>query len=315
MPSIASRFTIRPRTVARSVTIALWAVGSAYLLKSELALPEPDPVVMASTPVVWAVIISLPILATYARRDGLWVATMLIWLAAIVGSAYTLNATIGRQATARDTAVAGAEEIVRQRQVVAADLATTRRQLEAARQRCGTGKVCHDSTKQLIGMYEREADAHQAKLDTLKPATPTSGEHRVAALIAILTGSDLAATSELVGLVSPCLFGLMLELSAFAAAMYGWHPPGNDCRQRLPEHLPLFLPAPMPENVAANVGKHPVIAALEAAGRPVNNAELAKLMSVCDGEATKRRREVAGHIVERRVGRQCQIALRRDDCG
>ena len=67
--------------VARVVTVALWGVGSAYLLKSELSSPAPDPVVMCSTPVVWAVIIALPILATYARRDGQWLAMALIWLA------------------------------------------------------------------------------------------------------------------------------------------------------------------------------------------------------------------------------------------
>jgi hypothetical protein len=106
----------RPRTVARAATIALWAVGSAYLIRHELAAASPDPVVIASTPVVWGVVISLPILATYARQDRQWVAMALIWLAALVGSAYTLHATFGRQASARDTAVATAEHVITQRQ-------------------------------------------------------------------------------------------------------------------------------------------------------------------------------------------------------
>ena len=261
---------------------------------------------MAATPVVWAVIISLPILASYARRDGQWVATALIWLAAIVGSLYTLNATIGRQASARDVAVASAEATVRQRDAVAADRDTATRNLEAARQRCGAGKVCHDSTKHLIALYERQIAAHNAKLEDLKPAAPTAGEHRIAALIALLTGGDLLTISEIVGLLAPCLLGLTLELSAFAAAMYGWHP----TRQPLPPSPP-GKRAPLPANVVElRPSKHPVIEALEKAGRPVSNNELANLMAVCPGESTKRRREVANLLVERRVGKHCMVTLR-----
>lgn len=301
-----TRLTPRPRTVARVVAIALWAVGSASLLNAELSLQSPDIVVLVSTPVVWAVIIALPILAGHARRDRQWAATILIYLAAVVGSAYTLNATIGRQASARDTAVAGAEDTIRQRNAVVDDIARAKGHLEGARQKCGTGKVCHESTRQLASMYEREIAAHQAKLGTLIVAAPNAGEHRVAALIALLAGSDLGTTSEIVGLIVPCLFGFMLELSALATAMYGWHP----CRQMLPQRLPENVP-PSPENVLAiQSGKHPVIDALERVGRPVNNSELARLMAVCDGEATKRRREVASMLLEQRVGRECMIALR-----
>ena len=117
------------------------------------------------------------------------------------------------------------------------------------------------------------------------------------------TGKDLAASEQMIALIAPALFGLTLELSAFAVAMLGWHP------TRQP--LPLLLPA---ENVAANVSKHPVIAALERARRPVNNSELAKLMNVCNGEATKRRREVANVINVQRIGRECMISLKAGAC-
>lgn len=58
---------------------------------------------------------------------------------------------------------------------------------------------------------------------------------------------------------------------------------------------------------------HPVIAALERNGGSVaSNRELARLMSVTDGEATKRVREVLDLLVTERVGKELRIALRSD---
>lgn len=298
--------TTRPRTVARAATIALWGVGSAYLIRHELAAASPDPVVIASTPIVWAVIISLPILATYARHDRQWVAMALIWLAALVGSAYTLHATFGRQASARDTAVATAEQVIIQRQALERDLATTKAHLEAARQRCGTGRECRPATRELVAMYERQVTSHEARLAQLVTPAPAAGEHRIARLISLASGANTATVAEWVSIVAPVLFGLTLELGAFALAMFGWHP----CRQPLPP----VASGPNGGQRAANVvqfvpKQHPVIEALERAGRPVNNNELASLMRVTAGEATKRRREVAGRIREHRAGKHLMVAL------
>lgn len=292
--------TARHRAVARAVTIALWGVGSAYLIKTELANPTPDAVVIAATPIVWAVIIALPILAAYARRDRQWLAAVLIWIAAVVGSAYTLQGTIGRQSETRDALVARSVEISRARGRIEKDLSDARDMLAAARRKCGEGRECLPSTKATISVYEGAVVGHEVRLSKLTAFDPSAGERRIAALLALATGADFAAAEELVGLVCPALFGLTLELAAFSVAMLGWHP---SRRQPLPQ-LPQLLP---PANV---VGKHPVIDALERAGRPVNNGELAKLMAVCDGESTKRRREVANLIRVERVGRECMIALR-----
>lgn len=296
----------RPRMVARVVTVALWAVGSAYLIKNELSSANPDWVVLCATPVVWAVVISLPILATYARRDGQWMAMALIWLAAIVGSVYTLQGTLGRQAEVRDTLVAKAVEIARQRSVIERDLADAKAMLSTARAKCGQGRTCLASTQATIGVYEGAVAGHEHRLSKLKIVSPIAGERRIAALLSFATGKDLDKVSEVVGLILPSLFGITLELTAFAVAMMGWHPtvagqplpPGPGKRAPLPANVVELRPA-----------KHPVIDALERAGRPVNNGELAKLMGVCDGEATKRRREVTSRITVRRVGRECMVAL------
>lgn len=296
-----SNHTTRPQWVARAVTCALWGVGSAYLLRHELSAAAPDPVVMASIPVVWGVVLALPVLATYARLDRQWVATVLIWLAAIVGSAYTLNATISRQASVRDVAVASADDTARTRNQIESDRAQAKVELDKATARCGAGKVCQPATLALIGLYERQIKAHDARLEKLTFAAPAAGEHRVATLIALVTGADPQWIADLVAMLAPCLFGLTLELAAFAAAMYGWHP----AQQPLPAPANVATVA----NVPAKPATHPVIEALIRAGRPVNNGELAKLMGVCDGEASKRRQEVAKLIVERRMGREMMVSL------
>lgn len=214
----------RPRMVARVVTVALWAVGSAYIIKNELSSANPDWVVLCATPVVWAVVISLPILATYARRDGQWMAMALIWLAAIVGSVYTLQGTLGRQAEVRDTLVAKAVEIARQRSVIERDLADAKAMLSTARAKCGQGRTCLASTQATIGVYEGAVAGHEHRLSKLKIVSPIAGERRIAALLSFATGKDLDKVSEVVGLILPSLFGITLELTAFAVAMMGWHP-------------------------------------------------------------------------------------------
>jgi hypothetical protein len=57
-------------------------------------------------------------------------------------------------------------------------------------------------------------------------------------------------------------------------------------------------------------GKHPVIRALDLAGKFLSNAELAVAMGVCEGEASKRRKEVAHLIREYRDGHRIMIGLK-----
>lgn len=216
--------TTRPQWVARVSTVALWAVGSAYLIKSELVSPAPDWVLLCSTPVVWAVIISLPILATYARRDGQWVAMALIWCAAIAGSVYTLQATLGRQAETRDVRVERAAQINADRARLLADLDRNKAMLSEAQTKCGQGRRCYDSTRATIRVYEQAVAGVEAKLARIEPVKAAAGERRIAALISALSGAKLDTVSTAVGLALPALFGIVVELAAFSLAMYGWHP-------------------------------------------------------------------------------------------
>lgn len=66
-----------------------------------------------------------------------------------------------------------------------------------------------------------------------------------------------------------------------------------------------------PANVIPFSGKHPVQAAIEANGGSVaSNRELAALMSVSDGEASKRWKEIRHLLNVERVGREVRLALK-----
>lgn len=216
--------TTRPQWVARVSTIALWAVGSAYLIKAELVSPTPDWVLLCSTPVVWAVIISLPVMATYARRDGQWVAMALIWCAAIAGSIYTLQATLGRQAETRDVRVERAAQITADRARLLKDLDRNKAMLIEAQTKCGQGRRCYDSTRATIRVYEQAVAGVEAKLARIEPIKAAAGERRIAALIAAINGRPVEDVAYAVGLALPALFGVVVELAALALAKYGWHP-------------------------------------------------------------------------------------------
>jgi hypothetical protein len=56
--------------------------------------------------------------------------------------------------------------------------------------------------------------------------------------------------------------------------------------------------------------RHPVVCALENVGYPVTNGELARLMGVSDGEASKRWREVAHLLDVARIGKERRIRLK-----
>ena len=89
------------------------------------------------------------------------------------------------------------------------------------------------------------------------------------------------------------------------------NPPKGRKNRSLPQTLPANLkPRTFPANVVPIRGKHPVISALEFAGKPLSNEELAKVMDVSGGESTKRRREVAHLIEERRQGHCVLVGLR-----
>lgn len=222
--------TPAPRRVARAIAIALWAVGSATLIKTELIAPEPDYVVIAATPVVWLAVIILPILSSYALRERQWLAGALLALAALVGSAYTLTGTLSRSSEARDARIARAEAQSIERRRITDEREEAAEMLEQSQKRlareCSTGRG--DRCKGIeatVSVYTAAVAGHDAALAKLTIESPAAGERRVAAALAALpwANGDAADYAEAVGLWMPALLGLVLEVGALATAMFGWH--------------------------------------------------------------------------------------------
>jgi len=121
--------------------------------------------------------------------------------------------------------------------------------------------------------------------------------------------SDVAQTSFAAGNVAEAKAALASDGPAN-------DPPkgGKRRKQRLPLPTLQRLPAnviPLPGRGGSTLaGKHPVIAALEAAGKPLTNTELAGAMCVCGGESTKRRREVADLLDETVAGKYVLVGLK-----
>jgi hypothetical protein len=202
-------------------------IGSAYLVQAEQTADTPNLIVMLATPAIWAAVISIPVLAGHALAERQHTAALLLTLAALLGSAYTLSGTLGRQAEARDTRVAASRDADTRRAKVQAQLDEVERILAASRaqlaRECATGQGRNCvGIQTVIGLSETAAGTHRDALAKLGRSAPDAGERRIAAFVAAITGHSEAATRDTVGLILPALFGLLLEVAALALAMYGF---------------------------------------------------------------------------------------------
>lgn len=172
----------------------------------------------------------------------------------------------------------------------------------------------------------------QAKLDAAREViakgAPKAADPLVANVQAFLsTGIDAAAVLSLivaliVELGAPVCW-MIWQMSAtisgqqtFAGTFSGESESfaGNDHTFSGDDPQPPKPRKKKPERLPANVvsfSSHPVVKALQENGGSVSsNRELARLMGVCDGEASKRCREISGRLKVERVGKELRIMLR-----
>lgn len=224
-----------PRYTARTLAVLLWIAGSAYLVRNELGMPSPDWVVIATMPLIWAAVIALPILAHHAWKQAEYTACLLLTLAAVVGSCFTLQGTIARQSEARDGKVAEAQASNFKRSELLEELGRAQKRLDDANkyadmERTTTcGPRCKDWERRAVEVkaYIDQTTAAIAALGADKPVA--SGEKRVAAAIGLLpfVTASQEKVEAAVALFLPSLFGLFLELAALASAFFGWRPIGS----------------------------------------------------------------------------------------
>lgn len=256
---------------------------------------------------------------------------------ALFGSGIIVTETMGRRAEIRDTKTAIEEKGVDQYAALLANLNKANQLVTEAESwvanecRTGIGPKCRGVTytrDQRLAHAEKlraQAEAHKA------PAPVDAKANRIAALATVVGLTDDAeAAKRIVQTFDPYTLSLFLELGGIFGFGFGIRhrkvaetekeaaneelatireqffspdpdqpPPGNRRKQRLPANVVTFS------------GKHPAISAIEKAGRPVCNNELARLMSVSPGEASKRWQEVADQLDVCREGKFVILSLKK----
>lgn len=213
----------------------------------------------------------------------------------------------------------------------------------------GCGKHCEDWKRRATEVQSRIKQLEQ-EIKALGPRQVVSPEVENFAQLLGIFGWSAAKVKVLALLFVPIIWTMVLEMGSIACFEYAFagkrpvltladsaqtsfagsvtvetptllasddpdRDPTSGGKRGKRHHLPASVPARrLPANVVPISGKragnHPVIAALEAAGRPLTNIELAGAMNVCPGESTKRRREVAHLLDERQDGKYVLIGLK-----
>lgn len=336
-----------PRRIALWLAVLLWMAGSALLIQTELARAAPDWVVVCTTPLIWAVVMLLPVLAHHALHANRWVAAALLAAAGLIGTAYTLNGTIGRQAEARETKALEASASGESRSLLQGELTRTQMQLglasKAAADACRT-KAWTDNCKNLQSRekaYAARADNLIAEIAKAAPAKPKdSGTNKVTMALSLLSGKPKAEIEPWVATFGDALLGLTIELGALSLLYFGLEP-GRAGPSRVPATSPppsggrlrdatpaLAAPVgtpliaePAPESVAApplplgarlDADTLAVLMALKDADAPLTNEQVREAMGLASkGEASRRvSNAVASGLVKReREGREVRISL------
>ena len=181
-----------------------------------------------------------------------------------------------------------------------------------------------DGLRTTLAVYQAAVKGHKATLAELGPERVASGYAHAAKVLAAVPGvtaeaGDIQARLEL---LLPFLVVLIAELGTIVFLHLG-------IGQRLPvtvdaaANVAANVPAPSgpvpprggrkasapAANVISLAGKRAALAALQRAGGPVSNRELARLMGVSDGEASKRVRELGGLVNVQRHGRCVLVSI------
>lgn len=213
---------------ARYITVALWIIGSLYLMNYEISKSDRDWLIILATPFIWLIVISIPVIAWEAIRERRYFAGVFLLFCGIVGSVYTLSGTIARQASSRDISVKVSNSNDTERKKLTDLIVKDEAMLAEALKKQIT--ICRDDdtkacngVKRTVEVYESSLKNHKKELKDLGSIqSPTSGEERISDIIA-LTGFDKNVVRHWVVILLPIFFGVFCELAAMASAIYGFH--------------------------------------------------------------------------------------------
>lgn len=271
----------------------------------------------------------------------LFTAGTLLTVYSSVGSQHAASGDQAADATSRNQQIADKRaDLDRARQRF--DQAETMATREMTGSRCG--QRCDDWKRRAreVAALVRQIEAELATLGGPRTLAP---KPQAFAAAAAEFGFDAKTTARRAALLEPFARSLVLEIAAIVAFGYGFggkrrRPSFADSAQTSfagsadpatfagtlagdepePPKPRRRRPAPgtgvaggnrndrLPANVVPIRRDHPVLAAIDRAGGQVaSNRDLARMMGVTDGEATKRRAEIEHLLITTRAGKQKQI--------
>lgn len=237
------------------------------------------------------------------------------------GSIYCVMSTMERTAEHRQTRALAAQGANEQRGETLRLLAEARRWVarsqENVAKECasGDGKACQ-GRRATLRVYEAAVIGHEATLAKLPAELPINTRLRVAAaLFAALpyVTTPAAEIERRLAIIDPVLPALFLELGSIVFFSIGL---GRGRQHRATPGVAPAHPGKRTTPRLASASSRPrdddssaVIAALALARRPVSNNELARLLGVSKGEASKRVDAAGALVHKRRIGRHVAITL------
>lgn len=255
---------------------------------------------------------------TFWRELRSWHVLSCIALAALFGWG-TFQVVVASTARNVETSIPRVLETLNlneQRRKMEADISEAkgdlRKATDAATHACANGVVprCQGASK-----TRDQADSHYwvlvARLADMKPAqVQNAGLKHAAAVLAILpfTGAPEAIEKNL-ALLLPFARALFLEVGTIVFFSIGFGTVAQDKRAKATtiEHKP-FVTYQLPARLPAPTEEQMVLDALDRAGRPVSNEELASLLSCSEGEASRRVSSMRTVLRKERDGRRVAIS-------
>lgn len=242
----------------------------------------------------------LPIFVEVARRHGAYWIGLALMVAFIAFLAYSLPATVGR--TGETKAAAAAVSV--DKGLIERDLKSTITRLEWARgdyaKECatGAGAACRGKA-QTVSALEARFEKLRGELKT-SPAGDIGSETWAWASMGTVSAETIRRGSVLA-------FALGLDVAIWSLVWLATSLLSKPATvsATVSRASDLMLPKDVTAEDLENLRK-----LLTRTGRPVNNNEVARLMSVTKGEASKRvsAAVAAGLVQRRRVGREVSIA-------
>lgn len=322
---------------------ALFAIGTCYVLFSDVTSWHQVTVDHVMTLLVLIGTIASGHMIWHQVRQWRVLPAAGLAVLFLAGTAYCVTTSAGRnaEATLAKESVISKANAERERAQRDYDEAERRYHaaLEAEEAECATGDGPKCKARRTT-THERRHDYEQAS-ERLRAAPPprveNAGLKHAAAVFAALPGVTASERTieRALTLFGPFVKAVFLEVATIVFLGLGLghrarpEPPVRRAEPEpeaiveiAPEPRPTPPPAPpkgprkrkprtvLPPNVIP-LSRHPVVKALEEAGRPLSNRELARAMAVSDGEASKRWQEVAGVLDVCRQGKHLQLSLRR----